>query len=71
MMLSVESRSDARSEPQIYGYRDWKLISVAREVGSLNDIRAILGNDVAIRAYHRILIMPFAPLTGRNVMVQY
>jgi hypothetical protein len=33
------------------GYRDWKLISVAREEGSLNDIRAILGNDVAIKAY--------------------
>jgi Cytochrome P460 len=33
------------------GYRDWRLISVAREEGSLNDIRAILGNDVAIKAY--------------------
>ena len=33
------------------GYRDWRLISVAHEEGSLNDIRAILGNDTAIRAY--------------------
>lgn len=33
------------------GYRDWRLISVAREEGSLNDIRAILGNDAAIKAY--------------------
>lgn len=33
------------------GYRDWKLVSVAHEAGTLNDIRAILGNDVAIRAY--------------------
>jgi len=33
------------------GYRDWRLISVAREVGSLDDIRAVLGNDVAIQAY--------------------
>ncbi|MCM3901033.1 MAG: cytochrome P460 family protein [Pyrinomonadaceae bacterium] len=33
------------------GYRDWRLISVAREEGDLNDIRAILGNDVAIKAY--------------------
>jgi hypothetical protein len=32
------------------GYRDWRLISVAREEGSLDDIRGILGNDVAIRA---------------------
>jgi hypothetical protein len=33
------------------GYRDWRLISVAHEEGNLNDIRAILGNDAAIRAY--------------------
>jgi hypothetical protein len=33
------------------GYRDWKLVSVAHEAGSLNDIRAILGNDIAIKAY--------------------
>ena len=33
------------------GYRDWKLISVAHEEGNLNDIRAILGNDIAINAY--------------------
>ena len=32
------------------GYRDWRLIAVAREEGSLDDLRAILGNDVAIRA---------------------
>ena len=33
------------------GYRDWRLVSVAHEEGSLNDIRAILGNDLAITAY--------------------
>src|SRR5882672_6277111 len=33
------------------GYRDWRLISVAHEEGDLNDLRAILGNDVAIKAY--------------------
>ena len=33
------------------GYRDWRLISVAREEGNLDDLRAILGNDVAIKAY--------------------
>src|SRR5438477_12720590 len=33
------------------GYRDWRLISVAREEGTLDDIRAVLGNDVAIKAY--------------------
>jgi hypothetical protein len=33
------------------GYRDWRLISVAREEGELDDIRAVLGNDAAIAAY--------------------
>jgi hypothetical protein len=33
------------------GYRDWRLISVAREEGSIDDIRAILGNPIAIKAY--------------------
>src|SRR5438445_4597237 len=33
------------------GYRGWRLISVAHEEGDLNDLRAILGNDVAIKAY--------------------
>jgi hypothetical protein len=32
------------------GYRHWKLISVAHEEGNLNDLRAILGNDVAVAA---------------------
>jgi cytochrome P460 len=35
------------------GYRDWKLISVAHEEGDLNDIRALLGNDLAIKAYRK------------------
>ncbi len=33
------------------GYRDWRLISVAHEAGNLNSIGAVLGNDVAIKAY--------------------
>jgi hypothetical protein len=33
------------------GYRDWRLISVAREEAPLDDIRAVLGNNVAIDAY--------------------
>jgi hypothetical protein len=33
------------------GYRDWRLISVAHEEGNLKDIRAILGNDIAVNAY--------------------
>jgi hypothetical protein len=34
-----------------HGYRDWKLISVAHEEGNLNSLGAILGNEVAIKAY--------------------
>ncbi|MGH9969004.1 MAG: cytochrome P460 family protein [Pyrinomonadaceae bacterium] len=33
------------------GYRDWKVVSVAHEAGDINDIRAVLGNDIAIKAY--------------------
>jgi hypothetical protein len=40
------------------GYRDWKLISVAHEKGELNDLRAILGNDTAIKAF-REGVLPF------------
>ena len=32
------------------GYREWQLIAVAHEEGKLNDLRAILGNDIAIEA---------------------
>ena len=33
------------------GYRDGQLISVAREDGNFNQLRAQLGNDIAIKAY--------------------
>ena len=52
----TSGRADKEADP-IFGvkippgYRDWKLISVAHEEGSLNDLRALLGNDVAIKAY--------------------
>ena len=53
---TVSGHADGEAAP-IYGikvqpgYRDWRLSSVAHEAGNLNDIRAILGNDSAIRAY--------------------
>ena len=48
------------------GYRDWKLISVAHEEGSLNDIRAILGNDLAVNAYrHEALPFPDGAIIAR------
>jgi len=33
------------------GYRDWRLIGVAHEAGGLNDLRAVLGNDIAVQAF--------------------
>lgn len=45
----ASGQTSAESAPPA-GYRDWRLISVAREEGSLDDLRAILGNDVAIEA---------------------
>ena len=48
------------------GYRDWKLVSVAHEEGNLNDIRAILGNDIAIKAYREgKLPFPDGAIIGR------
>lgn len=34
-----------------HGYRDWRWISSAHEAGNLNSLGALLGNDVAIKAY--------------------
>src|SRR5262245_53270929 len=48
------------------GYRDWKVVSVAHEAGDLNDIRAILGNDIAIKAYREgKLPFPEGAIVGR------
>ena len=55
-MGPVSGQADGEATP-IYGikipagYRDWRLISVAHEEGNLTDLRAQLGNDVAIKAY--------------------
>ena len=48
------------------GYRDWKLISVAHEEGKINDLRAILGNEVAIEAYREgKLVFPDGTIIAR------
>ena len=52
----ASGRTDGEATPGIKlppGYRDWRLISVAHEAGSLNDLRAVLGNDAAIEAYRK------------------
>lgn len=55
-MAPASGQSDGEAAPIFgikipAGYRDWRLISVAHEEGTLNDLRAILGNDIAINAY--------------------
>ena len=56
LMTFAATRSDDEAAP-IFGikvppgYRDWRLISVAHEEGNLNDLRAVLGNDIAITAF--------------------
>jgi hypothetical protein len=54
--VPASGQADKNSAP-IYlskvppGYRDWRLISVAHEEGNLNSLGAMLGNDIAIKAY--------------------
>ena len=33
------------------GYRDWPFVSIAHEAGEKQDIRVILGNDIAMQAF--------------------
>jgi hypothetical protein len=35
------------------GYRQWPLIAPAQEAAPLDELRAVLGNDLAIKAYQR------------------
>ena len=70
-MAHASGRSDEEADP-IFGikippgYRDWKLISVAHEEDNLNDLRALLGNDVAIKAYReRKLPFPNGTMIAR------
>ena len=54
--LPASLRADEAADPIFVteippGYRDWRLISVAHEEGKLHSFAAVLGNDVAIKAY--------------------
>nr|WP_281686957.1 cytochrome P460 family protein [Pseudomonas citronellolis] len=33
------------------GYRNWQLVAPAQEAAPLSELRAVLGNDIAMRAY--------------------
>ena len=69
-------RAHGQSAPYVTeipsGYRDWQWISSAHEAGNLNSLGAVLGNDVAIKAF-RAGKLPFpdgtiiAALHYRNV----
>jgi hypothetical protein len=55
-MAPASGRADDEAVPIFVtqippGYRDWRLISVAHEEGNLHSFAAILGNDLAIKAY--------------------
>lgn len=53
------------------GYRDWVLISVARVGDPVNDMRAKLGNEVAIVAYrHRTRPFPDGTIIARLAYTQ-
>jgi hypothetical protein len=62
-MAPVSGQTDGDAAP-IYGvkipdgYRDWALISVAHLGAPANDLRAKLGNEIAIKAY-RAGTLPF------------
>jgi len=58
MVLTLPAAGQGRGEAvPIFGikippaYRDWRLVSMAHEEGNLHSFAAILGNEVAIKAY--------------------
>ncbi len=56
MSLAFAEATDQNASP-VYGvtipegYRQWELIAPSQEADPLNELRAVLGNDVAIKAY--------------------
>jgi hypothetical protein len=55
-LITLAASRDEEAGPVIVqespaGYRDWRLISVAHEEGNVHSFAAVLGNDVAIKAY--------------------
>lgn len=55
--LSALTASDDKRASPIFGvtipdgYRSWELVAPALEAGSFDELRSVLGNDVAIKAY--------------------
>ena len=63
--IAISDGNDSSNTSPVYGvglplgYRDWQVVGVAHEAGALNDIRVVLGNDIAMKAY-RSATRPFA-----------
>jgi len=55
LSLPASGRADAASAPYVTempnGFRDWQWVSSAHEAGTLNSLGAVLGNDIAMKAY--------------------
>jgi hypothetical protein len=55
LIRPAAGRADGQSAPYVTaipsGYRDWQWISSAHEAGNLNSLGAVLGNDVAMKAF--------------------
>ena len=55
LSVPAPGHADAASAPFVTempgGYRDWQWSSSAHEAGNLNSIGAVLGNDIAMKAY--------------------
>jgi hypothetical protein len=55
LIAPAPGHADAAFAPWVtempQGYRDWRWISSAHEAGKLNSLGALLGNDVAIKAF--------------------
>ncbi len=74
--------ADAQSAPYVtevpQGYRDFQWISSTHEAGNLNSLGAVLGNEVAIKAYregkasvsgrhdHCCFALPLRPIGGKQ-----
>ena len=55
LSLPAPGHADAAPAPYVTeipnGYRDWQWVSSAHEAGDLNSLGAVLGNDIAIKAF--------------------
>jgi len=64
LMPLAPGRADGEGPSPIFGvtipdgYRQWELIAPSREPEPLNELRAVLGNEIAVKAY-RDNALPF------------